>query len=188
MIDIAQYHRNSSDHRPRTQAKLLFNDHGLFVHFRVEDRFVRSLQRKHQSVVAADSCVEFFFKPRHESGHFNIETNCGGTMFFRYHGQDSQRVIPLEDIQRMRIFHTMPKVVDPEITNQVKWRLSYFIPFNLLARYLEVEDVIGAVPWRANLYKGAEINSHPHWGAWQNIGHELNFGQLDTFAPIEFER
>ena len=189
IIDIAHYHPRSSDHRPKTQAKLLYDDGGLYVHFRVEDRYVRSLQSEQQSkFVYADSCVEIFFQPRRELGVFEIDSNCGGTIFFWYLKDGGHHVVPLEDIERMRIYHTMPKVVDPEITEPVTWRLTYFIPFDVVARYLGVKDVIGSEPWRANLCKGAELNSHPHWGAWQDIGEELNFGQRDKFAPIGFER
>lgn len=188
VIDIARYHPQSSDHRPTTQAKLLYDDDGLYVHFRVEDRYVLSRQTKHQGTVATDSCVEFFFQPRRELGVFTIETNCGGAMLFWYVEDAGHQVVPLEDIERMRIYHTMPKVVDPEITDPVTWRLTYFVPFDLLARYLGEDDVIGAAPWWGNLFKGVEASSHPHWGAWQDIGETLSFGQRDKFARIGFEQ
>ena len=40
---------------------------------------------------------------------------------------------------------------------------------------------------RANFYKCGDNTSHPHWGAWNSIGDELNFHQPAQFVLLKFE-
>jgi len=39
-LEVAQFRPESSEHRPETQAKLLYDTQGLYVIFRVHDRYV----------------------------------------------------------------------------------------------------------------------------------------------------
>jgi hypothetical protein len=48
-----------------------------------------------------------------------------------------------------------------------------------------VPDLSGQT-WRANLYKCADLSSHPHWGAWAEIGERLDFHQPSRFGEIAF--
>ena len=73
-----------SDHRPETQAKVLFADDGLFVFFNVRDRYVVCRHTEFQSRVYQDSCAEFFVQPKPDKGYFNFEMNCGGALLVTY--------------------------------------------------------------------------------------------------------
>ena len=53
----------SSDHHPRAEAKVVYDDSGLYVHFRVFDRYVVCKRVYHQEITAKDSCVEVYFEP-----------------------------------------------------------------------------------------------------------------------------
>ena len=74
------------NHFPVTQAKLAYDEAALYIIFRVQDRYVRAVAKKHQDQVCNDSCVEFFFTPENsiKKGYFNLEMNCGGFMLFRF--------------------------------------------------------------------------------------------------------
>ena len=56
--------------RPRTRSKVLYDDRGIYVLFRVADRYVRCVRTEHQSHVYRDSCVEFFAQPKPGGGYF----------------------------------------------------------------------------------------------------------------------
>lgn len=190
-LDICHFHDRSSDHRPVTQAKLLYNDAGVYVIFRVEDCFVRSAELNRNGSVCLDSCVEFFTEPVAGRGYFNFEINAGGTLLLHYNAQSATiRYEPVELDERrldmVKIYHSLPTKIDLEITDPVTWVLEFFAPYSLF------ESFVGPVPfgpgaiWRANLCKCGDNTSHPHWATWNLIPGPLNFHKPEFFAPIEF--
>ena len=194
-LAIEHFHPRSSDHRPKTQARLLFDDRFLYAIFRVEDRYVRAVSEAFQGRVWTDSCVELFVRPRQDQGYFNFEMNCGGTLLL-YYIEDPTRTadgflkfakVDEAHLAEMRIFHSLPKIVDPEIRAPLTWIVEYRIPFSLFSAYLGSPVRAGGASWRANLYKCADECSHPHWASWAPIGEELNFHQPDRFGLLEFE-
>jgi len=194
-LDIAHFYETAlSDHRPRTQAKVLYDSDGLYLHFRVEDRYVRSIETKYRGKVWEDACVEFFVEPVAGRGYFNFEINCGGTMLLSYKenpewtGEVLRKSggVPWDLAKDVTIYHSMPKTVEPEIQEPVVWNVEYFIPYAIFEAYLgDLGDVAGQT-WRANFYKCAENNSHPHWASWSLITKELNFHQPEFFSEIHF--
>jgi hypothetical protein len=194
-LAIEHFHPRSSDHRPKTQARLLFDDRFLYAIFRVEDRYVRAVATSFQGPVWTDSCVELFVRPRQDRGYFNFEMNCGGTLLL-YYIEDPTRTadgfvkftkVEERQLAGMRVFHTLPKTVDPEIRAPLTWIVEYSVPFGLLAAYLGSAVRAGGASWRANLYKCADQCSHPHWASWAPIGEELNFHQPERFGLLQFE-
>ena len=73
VLAINQFRPESSDHRPITHAKLLYDVNQIYVIFRVEDRYVRCVDTKRNGNMCSDSCVEFFVEPVAGRGYFNIE-------------------------------------------------------------------------------------------------------------------
>ncbi|MBM4464175.1 MAG: hypothetical protein FJ014_01170 [Chloroflexi bacterium] len=106
-LEIAHFRPESSDHRPQTYARLLYDEDGLFGIFLVKDRYVRCVHTGYMNAVYKDSCVEFFVQPKLEvrdwrleignptssiqhptsnsdRGYFNFEFNCGGSLLCFY--------------------------------------------------------------------------------------------------------
>lgn len=192
--DIASAHPRSSDHHPRTQARILYDATSLYVHFIVHDRYVRSIQREFNSSVCTDSCVEFFVEPT-PAGYFNFEINAGGTVLCSYI-RDSRRVpggfvdytpLPPELLRRVQIRHSLPAVVDPEIAEVITWQIAYRIPLELMEQYCGRLSISRGTTWRGNLYKCADQTSHPHWLSWQPIGEPLNFHLPERFGSLAFQ-
>ncbi len=190
-IDIFQ--EKSSCHHPTVECKLQHDGSGFYGLFQVHDQYVRSINTCLNDSVCRDSCVEFFVEPPGGKGYFNFEFNCGGT-FLLYHIEDCVRIpggfkkscaMTQEDVSGIKIFHTMPKVVDPEITEPVTWRLGFYIPFKFFADKTGLQGSSGQT-WRANFYKCADQTSHPHWASWNPIS-ALNFHLPDCFGKIILE-
>jgi len=190
-LEIAHFRPESSDHRPRTSARLLYDAKAVTGIFRVQDQYVRSLRTDYQSEVWKDSCVEFFVQPKPRAGYFNFEFNCGGA-FLCYHIDDPERTpdgfkkfekIPAELGQTIRVKSSLPRKIEKEISEPVVWTLSFRIPFSL------VENVLGPLgspqgqTWRANFFKCAEEVSHPHWASWAPVD-EFNFHRPHCFGTI----
>lgn len=195
-LEVNQFHARSNGHRPRTMARVLYDDRALYVRFLVHDRYVRSVRTRYQDNVCKDSCVEFFVAPGEmPTPYFNFEINCGGTMLLyfiedaRHGGVDEFRrytPVPADVAGGVRIHHSLPAVVEPEITHPVDWTVAYTIPLVLLERYLGPIRLTPGTRWRANFYKCADETSHPHWAAWADIGQECSFHQPDRFGVLEF--
>lgn len=192
---LTHFNTKSSDHRPKIEFKAVWQDHGLFVFFRAADCYVRCTRSDFQASVCKDSCCEFFVQPKPDKGYFNFEINCGGTML-AYYIEDHRRIeggfarreaLPLDLAKTMTIYHSMPKIVYPEITDPVEWVLEYFIPFALFEKYVGDLGPAADRAWRANFYKCADESSHPHWVSWAPLDNILNFHLPEYFQPIRFE-
>ncbi len=189
-LDVASFHPGSSAHRPRTQAKIVYDDDGLHVQFQVEDQYVLCRQLKNQGSVCLDSCTEFFFQPDPARGYFNLEVNCGGWIHLAYHTSPDQRTFVSDDwLAKMRVHTTLPRHVEPEIMEPLTWIMAVFMPFDLFEAHMGPFGTAAPRPntvWRANFYKCADESSHPHWGSWAPIGEKLNFHQPEYFGAIRF--
>lgn len=184
-----------SDHRPKTEARVLYDDKGVYVHFFVHDQYVRCIETEYHGKVWEDAAVEFFVQPKADRGYFNCEINCGGTMLLSYHenpdytGPATTReggTVPWDLAQQVTIYHSMPKTVDPEIADPVTWQIEYFIPFSLLEQYVGPLGDVAGQEWRANFYKIATNNSHPHYGAWSPILEGASFHAPQFFGVLKF--
>lgn len=179
------------EHFPETSAKVLYDNKYIYVIFRVADRYVRAVAREYQGPVWEDSCVEFFLTPGSDisKGYFNIETNCGGTILFRHQTAPKENMRPLKsaEFDRIEIAHSLPKVIEPEITEPVTWTLEYRFPIEILERYQQVSRPRPGVKWRANFYKCADKTSQPHWLTWSFVAHDSpNFHLPEHFGTLEF--
>ena len=194
VVEIAQFHPRSSDHRPRVQARLLYDRSGISVFFRVADRYVRSVATRYLDCVCTDSCVECFLEPKSGAGYFNFEANGGGT-FLIYYIEDPARTpggfrkytpVRADLAAAMPVRHSLPATVDPELPGPVEWTLRYTIPWALFEAYVGPLGPVAGQVWRGNFFKCADATSHPHWAAWAAIGEELNFHQPRYFGEIRF--
>jgi len=193
-LELSYYMGEEPAHRPRTQAKVLYDDDNLFLIFRVEDRYVRAVAQKYNDMVCFDSCVEFFFTPGPDVGvgYFNLEVNCGGTILL--HGgqvtvpyDDNARAIDVSEIEKIEVAHTMPRLVDPEIAEPTTWSVELRVPLDMLGRHIPVVRPAPGVVWRANFYKCGDETSHPHWLTWSRVVHpKPNFHLPEYFGILEF--
>jgi len=188
-LEITNFPWPDSGHRPRTQARLLYDAGFLAIIFRVEDHYVRAVAERFQDSVCTDSCVEFFVSPLPDSdAYFNFEVNCGGTMLLhRCASRDETVWASAEDGATISMATTMPRIVEPEIADPTTWMVEYHIPFGLFATYFDAPAPTSGTQWRANFYKCGDKTSHPHWGSWAPVDTERpNFHQPGCFQPILF--
>jgi hypothetical protein len=193
-VDIDNFHSRSSDHRPRAQAKMLYGEEGVYLIYRVEDRYVRSIHTKFQELVALYTCVEFFVQPKDNQGFFNFEFNCGGTLlcFYTYEwreegGPNKYHTLTDEQCRQVKVYHSMPDVVDPAVDEPRDWVLEFLVPFTLLEQYVGPLGDVKGQAWHGNFYKCVHAeDAHPHWAAWAPV-EVLNFHQPRCFGQLRFE-
>lgn len=173
-----------------TSVKMVYDDNNLYVIFNVHDRYVRCITTKINGPVWKDSAVEFFFSPNVNLPleYFNLEINCGGTPLLGYHPSSAEAQPTIDDIRKIEIGHSLPEIVDPEITECVTWTIECKIPIEILKKFSEVTCPKPGIIWKTNFYKIAENNSNPHYLTWANIEHpEPNFHLPQHFGNIEFQ-
>jgi len=188
-IEIINFIRVKPKFRPSVKAKMMYDDENIYVIFRVQDRYVLSTTKDINGRVWEDSAVEFFFSPDTSlpENFFNLEVNCGGTPKLGY--QSIPRIRPeVSDVRKIEIGHSLPQIVDPEITEPVTWTIECRIPLVMLEKYSNITRPKQSVKWRANFYKIAEKNSNPHYITWSIIDHpEPHFHMPRYFGTIEFQ-
>ena len=195
VVEVAHFHPQSDPgHRPRTRAKVLYDDGGIYVLFRVADRYVRCVRTEHQSHVYRDSCVEFFAQPNPGGGYFNFEFNCVGTMLLYFMPNpprgpsgklEGYQVLAPEELATIRVNHSLPDDV-AEIAGPVEWWLEYFVPDALMERYAGPLGPPVERHWRGNFYKCGDDTAHPHWAAWSPV-ERLDFPQPHHFGSLTFD-
>lgn len=193
-LSVDRFHANSSDHRPITEVKVAHDGESVWLHFRVQDRYLTCTRTAYQSAVCKDACVEFFVQPRPDRGYFNFEFNCAGTMLLGYHqrpqldaGPERCDVAPaIDEVGEIEIAPSIPAPFAGEIQTPTTWFLSARIPVTILERYVGGLRPLADSAWRANFYKCAGDSSHPHWASWSPIGEELTFHNPRTFGTLHF--
>lgn len=194
VADIANFRPESSNHHPRTSARYLYSDDGIYGIYHVDDQYVRSIRTEYCSEVWKDSCVEFFVQPRPDKGYFNLEMNAGGAHLC-WHIEDPTRTadglkkatkIPPELGATIQIRSSLPKVIEPEITKPTTWELSFFLPRSVLEHFVGPLGDFAGQQWRGNFFKCAEDLSHPHWASWSPVD-EFNFHLPRCFGTLIFE-
>ena len=171
-LEITHFSWEDSGHRPRTQARVLYDERALSIIFRVEDRYVRAVAERFQDSVCTDSCVEFFVAPLPDSqAYFNFEVNCGGTMLLhrcpsvaeRTQGRETENVSDA-DGATIRIATTLPKIVEPERTTPTTWAVEYRVPFCPLRPVLRSPDASTRHPVEGQLLQVRRSHLPPPLG------------------------
>ncbi len=191
-ILIENYMGSKPKFHPAVQAKMMYDDENLYVIFQVKDRHVRCITKDINGPVWEDSCVEFFFSPdtSFPEKYFNLEINCGGTALMHYNVIAGKDITELEtnDIEKIEIAHSLPQIIDPEITEPVTWTIEYRIPLALLEKYSHVTYPKSGINWKANFYKIAENSSNPHYLTWSVVNNEIpDFHLPQFFGLLKFQ-
>jgi hypothetical protein len=193
ILEVRHFRPESSAHRPVTQARLVYDGAGLHGIFHVRDQYVRCVRTAYFDDVWKDSCVEFFVQPRDAAGYFNFEFNCGGAFLCCYitnpertaEGFKAFTKLPAGLGQTVKVHSSLPRTVEPEITDPIEWSLRFFIPFTLFETVTGKPVAPAGEIWRGNFFKCAEEVSHPHWASWAPVD-EFNFHRPQCFGTLRF--
>ena len=128
-LELCNYMGSSSAHFPQTQAKLLYDQDNIYVHFHVEDQYVRAKADKYQDPVFKDSCVEFFFTPSEDitDGYFNIEINCCGVILMSHQLSRNNAEVKISnaDLGMINVYTSLKeKSIPVEIVEQLTWQFK----------------------------------------------------------------
>jgi len=189
---ITNYMGDKPSHFPDAQFKVRYDSKNIYVIFQVKDQYVKAKAKKLQGKIWEDSCVEFFFTPGPDisRGYFNLETNCKGIFLLgctqNFPGKRGS--VDLSDCKRITVAHSFQKDVETEISEPTTWYIEYAIPFEMLNKYIKVDQPSKGVRWRANFFKCGDETSHPHWLTWNKVIYpKPKFHLPQYFGLLEFQ-
>jgi hypothetical protein len=193
-LEVQHFRPESSDHRPRTSARLLHTAQGIHGILKINDRYVRCVRTNYWDEVWKDSCVEFFAQPRPDRGYFNFEFNCGGAFLCSYitnperapGGFKAFAKLPASIGKTIQARSSLPQRIEPELQEPVVWTLAFYIPFAVFEPYIGKLGPVSGQVWRGNFYKCADECSHPHWASWSPVD-VFDFHRPGCFGTILFE-
>ncbi len=192
LVEISNFMGDLPAFHPKAFAKMMYDEENLYLIFQVEDHYVRCITKTYNGPVYEDSCVEFFFSPdiNYPLKYFNLEINCGGTPLMHYNivPRKEFKLMEKADFEQIEIAHSLPQIVDPEITKPVRWTIEYRLPLGMLEKYSVITQPKQGVSWRANFYKIAEKGSNVHFLTWSVVENaKPDFHLPQFFGRIEFQ-
>ena len=193
LAHVCRFRPESSDHRPVTTARLLYDRTALYGLFHVRDRYVRCVRTQFGEPVYKDSCVEFFVKPAGAAGYFNFEFNCGGAFLCSYITDPTRTPdgfagyvrLTARDVKGVKTCASLPQRIEPEIATPIEWYLGFYIPLRVLSRFCDCRRPEPDTVWHGNFYKCGDETSHPHWASWSPVD-ALNFHLPGCFGEMRF--
>lgn len=179
---------NMVGHRPDTAFKMLYDEKNLYIFYKVRDRYVRGNCKKDQGMVCVDSCVELFIMPGGQGKYFNFEMNCVGSLLLYQITPVGRRTlmerVPMEELKKVKRYHSLPRDLKGEITEEVCWYAALEIPLDFFVRFAGVTLPLRGQVWTGNVYKCADWTSHPCWLTWRRT---ITFHAVDGFGKFIFE-
>lgn len=179
-IDIFKWVNNN--YRPRTYAKLFYNDNAICVQFTVYEKQIVARYNNMHDPVYLDSCVEIFFRPDRDMRYINFEINAIGAVLLGVGKNRYDRKKIDEDISAFEIKNT---VDNPKTYNNDKWQVEFKIPFWFFEKYFD--SFQKSEPLWANFYKCGEETTYEHYGMWSDIEFGEDFHQSKYFGKLHLE-
>lgn len=162
---------DKNEYRPRSEAKVLYNDLGLYVMLKSYETKIKAAYRNMNDPVYKDSCLEFFLNPAPDSGnkYLNFEVNPLGAMLLGYGPDRNHReLLPEEQTGMFRIRHSIAGA-DPANYKGPFWSVEFFIPFRFLKEYCGFENRDRNGRMTGNFYKCGDETAFPHFGCWNPV-------------------
>jgi hypothetical protein len=180
---VLEFHlwKNENDYKPAVCFSIAHNNRCILLKFFVEEKEIRSNVTKINGAVWEDSCVEFFVL-FDETGYYNLEFNCIGTILAAFRKSKNERTVLSEDI--LKKIETSTKL--NKKNNRFYWEMLIMIPVELFVRH-SIQSLHGIV-CKANFYKCGDGLAQPHYLAWANIKTDQpNFHLPEFFGEVWFE-
>lgn len=134
-----------------TEARLVYNDDGIYVKFTCSESPVHINHRQHNGNVYMDSTVEFFIAPDiNSTDYFNFEINAEGYALVGYGpGRERKRFADI-DFSRFNIKSDI---------HENGFELILLAPFSFMSEY--ASEITKEM--KGNLQKCCEVPGHTHY-------------------------
>lgn len=167
---------------PEVKFQIAYDQESIYVHYHVQEEFVKAQYIRPNENIWEDSCVEFFISFDDRQTYYNFEFNVLGAGLIGYGTSDKASRIRLtaEEILSVSTF-TQVKNIQGNKT----WDTILVIPISLFGKKA---DELGGKTVQANFYKCGDSLPNPHFVAWNKIDFpKPNFHLPAFFGEIKFQ-
>lgn len=188
-LTITKYPWYLQGSKQKTEVKLLYSAHALYMLFECEDRHSSARVTELNGHVSGDSCVELFATPLpHKKPHyFNIEINCCGVLLLEYGPHRNERIfITPELAQNITIYHSLEGPVKKTHVLDRGWILEVELPWKVLHAFAGIDAPAKGDIWKMNLCRiGGDVD--PQCATWAPIATpQPDFHQPSFFKEVTF--
>ena len=180
---IAHVNWKEFPYKPDVHFQIVHDNRHIFIHYSVQEEFVKAQFVRTNEAVWEDSCVEFFVSFDGKASYYNVEFNVLGTGLIGTGSrvkQDRKRLEP-ETIAKIQ---TVTTVVN--VGGKKKWNIILVIPTAVFV-HDEIKNLAG-ITAQGNFYKCGDGLPTPHFLSWSPIENPVpNFHLPDFFGEIIFE-
>lgn len=167
---------------PEVKFQIAYDQESIYVHYHVQEEFVKAQYIRPNENIWEDSCVEFFISFDDRQTYYNFEFNVLGAGLIGYGTSDkaTRNRLTAEEILSVSTF-TQVKNIQGNKT----WDTILVIPISLFGK--KADELVGKTV-QANFYKCGDSLPNPHFVAWNNIDFpKPNFHLPAFFGEIKFQ-
>jgi len=167
---------------PEAKFQIAYDDHSVYLHYDIDEEFVKGEYIRPNENIWEDSCVEFFISFDNRETYYNLEFNVLGTGLIGYGSanKESRNRLSPNDILTVDTFSQIKTV-----KGKKNWKLILVIPFTLFGT---TASELKGKTIAANFYKCGDGLPNPHFVAWNNIDFpKPNFHLPEFFGEIKFQ-
>lgn len=180
---IAHINWKEFPYKPHVGFQIVHDNQRIFIHYSVEEEFVKAQYVHINEAVWEDSCVEFFVSFDGKESYSNIEFNVLGTGLIGTGARVREKRTRLQPEITTKI-QTATTVVN--VDGKKKWNIILVIPTAVFVND-KIENLAG-ITAHGNFYKCGDSLPVPHFLSWNKIDHPTpNFHLPDFFGEIVFE-
>jgi len=185
-VDDFQFPWWTAGKKEKTKAKLLWDDHYLYVSFVCEDAHIWAEHTERDSPVYKDDCVEVFLSPNPDQleDYFNIEMNAQGVSLDFQHPEGPGSKIPWDP--KLGIATTIDGTLNDDSDTDNLWTLEAAIPFSAFSHVAKNTPPQPGDEWRLNLHRlGGQTNpQHSQWNP--AVSKKVLFHAPQFFGRVTF--
>ena len=173
-------------YKPHITFSMAHSGDCIFIKFNVLEKYVRANNRRNNSPVSDDSCVEFFISLDGGNDYYNFEFNCIGTCkaAFGTKNRKERGCLPdsvIDQINRQALIKAGNQYKD----GLIAWELTVSIPVEVFC-YNSILSFKG-LRGTANFYKCGDNLPEPHFIVWNEVkAASPDFHLPEFFGKIHF--
>ncbi|VTP98522.1 carbohydrate-binding family 9-like protein [Sphingobacterium daejeonense] len=179
-IDEAPW-KEEFPYTPQAKFQIAYDQNGIYLHYDIDEEFVKGEFIRPNENIWEDSCVEFFVSFDGRKTYYNLEFNVLGTGLIGYGTAEksSRNRLSAEEILTVDAISQIKTV-----NGRKNWKQILIIPFALFG--LTIADIEGKT-LAANFYKCGDGLPNPHFLSWNTIENSKpNFHLPEFFGEIIF--
>lgn len=166
---------------PKARFQIAYSSSHIYLHYDIEEEFVKAQYIRPNENVWEDSCVEFFISFDQKASYFNAEFNVLGTGLIGYGPANKSERSRLSDEEILSV-DTFSQV--RTLSGKKTWQQILAIPLSILGQ--SFQELKGKSAY-ANFYKCGDGLPKPHFISWNFIDNpKPNFHLPAYFGKVTF--